>query len=322
MRCITPEFLKDEVTSGVVSGGKTQLEIDADMAKIADKHCKVFEGMGCAKVEPIHIQMKPDARPIQQGKRPIPMQFKESVAKKLADMNANGLVEGPLKPQECTGWIHNMVITKKTWGTNEVRINIDTKLMNKELVQTKIPIPSPEELRHQLEGSDRFSALDCRDSFFHFLLDPDSQELFKFTTDEGVYRFLVLVMGTPPASGECHAVMSKILEGLDGVIVIKDDILVHSEGEAHDRNLDACLDRLYKFSIRLRREKCKLGKQAVTWFGHIFSKQGMSADPAKVEHIQAWKAPKDKAEVKSFLQTVQFVAQYMRDDRTQTSQRH
>ena len=116
------------------------------------------------------------------------MQFKEPVAKKLADMKANGLVEGPLKPHECTGWIHNMVITKKTWGTNEVRINIDTKLMNKELVQTKIPILSPEELRHQLEGSDRFSALDCRDSFFHFLLDPESQELFKFHTDKRVYR--------------------------------------------------------------------------------------------------------------------------------------
>ena len=48
------------------------------------------------------------------------------------------------------------------------------------------------------------------------------------------------------------------------------------------------------------------------WFGHIYSKQGMSPDPAKVEHIKVWPAPKFKEEVKSFLQTVQFVAQYMR----------
>ena len=47
------------------------------------------------------------------------------------------------------------------------------------------------------------------------------------------------------------------------------------------------------------------------WFGHIYFKQGMSPDPAKVEHIRAWPAPTSKDEVKSFLQTVQFVAQFI-----------
>ena len=50
------------------------------------------------------------------------------------------------------------------------------------------------------------------------------------------------------------------------------------------------------------------------WFGHIFSKQGMSPDPAKVAHIKAWPAPTSKDEVKSFLQTVQFVASFMRKE--------
>ena len=94
-------------------------------------------------------------------------------------------------------------------------------------------------------------------------------------------------MGTPLAWGECHAAMAKILSGLKGVIVTKDDILVHGEGQEHDDNLDACLERLYESGIRLRRQKCKLGKQAIMWFGHIYSKQGMSPDPAKVEHIKA-----------------------------------
>ena len=88
----------------------------------------------------------------------------------------------------------------------------------------------------------------------------------------------------------------------------------HGKGQKHDKNLDACLARLYENGIRLRREKCKLGKQSVMWFGHIYSKQGMSPDPAKVDHIKAWPAPKTKEEVKSFLQTVQFVAQYRKRD--------
>lgn len=109
--------------------------------------------------------------------------------------------------------------------------------------------------------------------------------------------------------------MAKILEGLEGVIVIKDDILVHGEGQKHYANLEACLERLHDNGIQLRREKCNLGQQAVMWFGHIYSKQGMPSDPAKVEHIKAWPAPKSKDEVKSFLQKVQFVAQFMRSDK-------
>ena len=222
LRCITPEIFKAPITTGVVSGGKDQTEIDADMAAIADRHQAVYEGMGRARVEPIHIQMKEGAVPIAQGKRPIPIQFRQAVCKKLAYMKENGLIESPLPATECKGWIHNMVITRKSWSSEEVQINIDTKRMNKSLVHTKIPIPTTEELRHDLEGSDRFTALDCRDSFFHFLLDPASQELFKFHGPDGVYRFLVLVMGTPPVSGECHTAMSLILDGLKGVIVIKD----------------------------------------------------------------------------------------------------
>lgn len=67
---------------------------------------------------------------------------------------------------------------------------------------------------------------------------------------------------------------------------------------------DACLQRLFDYRIRLRREKCKFRQQAIMWFRNIFSKQGMSPDPEKVEHIKAWKAPASKEEVKSFLQTV------------------
>ena len=72
------------------------------------------------------------------------------------------------------------------------------------------------------------------------------------------------------------------------------------------------LARLAEYNITLRRDKCKLGQNSVKWFGHIFSKQGMSPDPEKVETIKQWPEPKDKSEVKSFLQTVQFCAPYMR----------
>ena len=51
------------------------------------------------------------------------------------------------------------------------------------------------------------------------------------------------------------------------------------------------------------------------WYGHIYSKQGISPDPAKVDHIKVWPAPKSKDEVKSVLQTVQFAPKIMCSDK-------
>ena len=83
-------------------------------------------------------------------------------------------------------------------------------------------------------------------------------------------------------------------------------------GKSNDERLEAVLQRCEEYGITLRKEKCQFGKEEVKWFGHIYSKQGMSPDPEKVEAIRQWEAPKDKAGVKSFLQTAQFCSIYMR----------
>ena len=62
------------------------------MEKIVKEHSQLFEGMGRDKVDPIHIEMKPNVTPIAQGKRPIPMQFKKAVSKKLKEMKEAGHV--------------------------------------------------------------------------------------------------------------------------------------------------------------------------------------------------------------------------------------
>ena len=180
------------------------------------------------------------------------------------------------------------------------------------------PIPTPEQLRHKFSGGDRFSVLDLKHAFHQFEIDEESRKLFVFTTPFGLYRYKRLVMGTPPASAECHSKLAKVLEGLEGVVQIKDDLVIYGKGRQHDERLRKVLQRCMDFGLTLRKEKCKLGQPEVLWFGFVFSKQGMSPDPSKVAIIKDWPAPKDKAEVKSFLQTVQFCSGFMRPDTGET----
>ena len=95
-------------------------------------------------------------------------------------------------------------------------------------------------------------------------------------------------MGISSGSSECHEKLRGILEGLEGVVQIKDDLVVHSKGQEHDKRLEALLARLAKYNITLRKEKYGFGQQQVKWFGNIFSKEGMSPDPEKVSCIKVW----------------------------------
>ena len=67
----------------MVSDGQTQAQIDSAMEEIINDNKEIFQGMGRAKVPPIHIQVKDNAVPITQGKRPIPLQLREATLKKL-----------------------------------------------------------------------------------------------------------------------------------------------------------------------------------------------------------------------------------------------
>ena len=97
----------------MVSGGQTQKEIDAEMAKITAEFAHVFKGMGRAKVEPIDIKLKPEALPVTQGRREIPIHYRKPLENKIKELLQHDLIEGPLPAKKVKGWVHNPVITDK-----------------------------------------------------------------------------------------------------------------------------------------------------------------------------------------------------------------
>ena len=129
-------------------------------------------------------------------------------------------------------------------GPKQIRVKLDTRHMAVAVKSSHFPIPTSAELRHNLRGRDCYSCLDLNHAFHQFPMDEESKKLFVFYTPMGLYMYNTLVMGTAPASSECHENIRLILEGLDGVQQIKDDLVVHGIGQEHDDRLDAVLQRL------------------------------------------------------------------------------
>ena len=119
-------------------------------------------------------------------------------------MKREGVVSGPFDSNSARGWISNQVISHKSWSDINIRVNLDTRTMSAAVKTSHFPIPTPNELRHEFHGSDRFTILDLNHSFHQFEMDDDSKDLYTFYTPWGLYRFNTLVMGVSSGSSECH----------------------------------------------------------------------------------------------------------------------
>ena len=74
--------------------------------------------------------------------------------------------------------------------------------------------------------------------------------------------------------------MDEILEDLPGVVGITDDVCVHGKDEEeHDRNLKALMDREKETGLVFNSDKCKIRQPEISFFGNIYSKDGIRPDP-------------------------------------------
>ena len=111
-------------------GGEEQVVIDKNVKEIVNKYEQLFTGIGRAKVEPVHIDVDPAVKPIQQKRRPMAIHYVDKFKAHIEELQAAGVVSGPLGSDHAKGWISNPVITGKKWDSNKIRVNLDTTHMN------------------------------------------------------------------------------------------------------------------------------------------------------------------------------------------------
>ena len=232
---------KVSAEGAVVSDGETQVEIDKNLEELVQEFKELFQGIGKINLPPIHIHTREGMRPIAQKQRQVAHHYLAPLKQHLQELLEGDVIEGPLGSEKATGWMSNVVIGTKKYDPDStesgIRMTLDMRHMADTVKAVHLPIPTSEQLRHKFQGSDRFSILDLNHAFHQLELDEDSKQLFAFTTPFGVYRYKRLVMGTPPASAECHSKLAKVWEGLEGIVQIKDDLVVHRKGKTHDVQL-------------------------------------------------------------------------------------
>ena len=110
------------------------------------------------------------------------------------------------------------------------------------------------------------------------------------------------------------------LQGITGIKNIADDILMFGgTRDAHDRALEACLERLSDKGLLLNSSKCSFLLAERSCFGRIFSEKGTRSDPKRVNELNNAIVPTNIQKVCSLLVMANYSAKYIPNFATITS---
>ena len=201
---------------------------------------------------------------------------------------------------EATEWCAGMVVVPKANG--QVRICVDLTKLNENVCGERHILPSVEQVLAQIGDAKHFSKLDANSGFWQIELDEQSSKLTTFITPFGRFRFNRLPFGITSAPEHFQRRMLKLLQGIEGVVVLVDDTLITGKTkEEHDRRLTQVLTRLEKAGLTLGLEKCAFDQPSVKFLGQIVDRNGIRPDPDKVKAIQEMPPPRNVSELRRFL---------------------
>ncbi|XP_042071854.1 uncharacterized protein K02A2.6-like [Haplochromis burtoni] len=264
---------------------------------------------GTLKTEPVKIQLRDDAVPYAvHTARRVPFPMLQKVKEELQRMENHGVIERVTQPTE---WCAPMVPVLKK-NTAKARICVDLTKLNKSVKRERYILPTPEETMSRLSGATVFSSLDAASGFWQIPLHHESCKLTTFITPFGRYCFKRLPFGITSAPEIFQRKMLETLEGLEGVEVFMDDILVYGATmEQHDTRLEKVLQRIELAGLKLNREKCSFRQSQLRFLGHLIDYSGVRPDPEKVNAILQLPSPENVQELKRILGMVNYLGRYI-----------
>ena len=271
----------------------------------------LFSGLGKMKNVEVKLHIDENVKPVHQSHRRIPFHQRKNLEACVESLLQQDIIEPSDGP---TPWVSPVVLVPKLKQPGGVRLCVDMRAANKAIIRERHLMPTLDEVVHDLNGAKVFSKLDLNQGYHQLVLHPDSRHITTFSTHFGLFRYKRLSFGINAAAEKFQNVIATAISDIPNVKNISDDVIIYGVNtEDHDKTLHAVLTRFKELNLTLNKEKCQFYMPRIEFFGMVFSADGMSPDPAKVEAIKQAEAPTSVSDVRSLLGMTNYVSRFIRD---------
>lgn len=271
---------------------------------ICKKFPKLFRGIGKMKNVNVKLHIDPSITPVKQTHRRIPFHQRKNVEQCVNELLEQDIIEPAEGP---TPWINPVVIVPRSNGS--IRMCIDMREANMAISRERHVMPTLNEIIHDINGCKVFSKIDLKNGYHQLGLHQDSRYITTFSTHLGLYHYKRLSFGINAAAEKFQNVISTAIGDIPNIKNISDNILEYGKDvEEHDRALYKLLQRCMDLNLTLNKGKCEFYTSEVTFYGWVFTAEGMKPDPCKVESILKLAIPVNVSECRSLLGMTNYVS--------------
>jgi hypothetical protein len=165
------------------------------------------------------------------------------------------------------------------------------------------PMPFIEHVLTSVRGSTHFSLFDAKKGYYQQELEEETKEKLCILFPDGLNKPMRLIPG--PRNATCHfqAQMMRVFQGCGYTWL--DDTLTHSRGFAQCvTDLRENLARLKVARVRLNLKKSQLITKEAKFLGRVFTGNGVTIDPVKIQGLEDLPRPTSVADLSSVLNSL------------------
>jgi len=265
---------------------------------------------GFAKCPPVKLNFK-TRQPVYRKQYPLPHSAQKDIDEQIQKWHAKGRIRPSKSPYNLPLTVSPKVdINGVRCGT---RVCIDPRAINNLLEDDDYPMPRTREIIDKLAYNSYFSELDLEDAYMQLRLDEQDQDILSFTQKNNRWSFVGSPYGVRTMSAIFQRFIAGILQDLPFVSVYIDNITIASKTlEEHISHLRQVIERLNQYNLKLSIKKLKLAHTALTLLGYHVSRDGVRADPRKVQRVLQWPFPDNVRTLRSFLGVVNYLRSHIR----------
>ena len=267
---------------------------------VIGKNWKAFwrglrRGNSPARVEPLCVALKPAARPIKAR----PRVYNPVKTAWLAACMASLTALGPVFLNMQAVWASAAMATPKERGFCLVS---DFRAANQCVEKVPGVIPIQEANMAKLSEAKFYSSLDLLQGYWQCPLAPEAQEIFTIATPRGLYTPTRVPQGILNATSYFQATLSRVLEGLNCMILLYNVMYWGSDETDLFNTLELILERLEEIGLYATVHKRTFLETSITWCWKVYSQGQVKHDPERLTGLATMRRPETAAELMQFLQ--------------------